>query len=83
MTSRLFRIPAATVLGTLLLASSSLAQTHPAAPQSPYGGATVEDIIARVNDQIITRSDYDRAMFREWPCVTVRLARRRDRGVFK
>ena len=62
MTSRLFRIPAATVLGTLLLASSSLAQTHPAAPQSPYGGATVEDIIARVNDQIITRSDYDRAM---------------------
>jgi peptidyl-prolyl cis-trans isomerase SurA len=62
MTSRLFRIPAATVLGTLLLVSSSLAQTHPAAPQSPYGGATVEDIIARVNDQIITRSDYDRAL---------------------
>ena len=31
-------------------------------PASPYGGTTVEDIIARVNDQIITSSDYDRAM---------------------
>jgi peptidyl-prolyl cis-trans isomerase SurA len=50
------------VFGTLLLASSTLAQTHPAAPESPYGGNTVEDIVARVNDQIITRSDYDRAM---------------------
>jgi peptidyl-prolyl cis-trans isomerase SurA len=39
-----------------------LAQSHPAAPQSPYGGTTVEEIVARVNDQIITRSDYDRAM---------------------
>src|SRR6202000_2160697 len=27
-----------------------------------YGGTVVEDIIARVNDQIITQSDYDRAM---------------------
>jgi sulfur carrier protein ThiS len=50
------------VFTTVLLASSTLAQTHPAAPESPYGGATVEEIIARVNDQIITRSDYDRAM---------------------
>jgi peptidyl-prolyl cis-trans isomerase SurA len=50
------------VFGTLLLASSALAQTHPAAPESPYGGDTVEDIVARVNDQIITQSDYDRAM---------------------
>jgi peptidyl-prolyl cis-trans isomerase SurA len=32
------------------------------APPSPYGGSTVEDILARVNDQIITRSDYDRAL---------------------
>ncbi len=30
--------------------------------QSPYGGTTVEDIIARVNDQIITNSDYNRAL---------------------
>jgi peptidyl-prolyl cis-trans isomerase SurA len=50
------------VFGTLLLASSTLAQTRPAAPESPYGGTTVEEIVARVNDQIITRSDYDRAM---------------------
>jgi peptidyl-prolyl cis-trans isomerase SurA len=62
MTLNLFRTPAAFVFGTLLLASSALAQTHPAAPESPYGGTTVEDIIAQVNDQIITRSDYDRAM---------------------
>jgi len=46
----------------MLLASSALAQTRAAAPQSPYGGVTVEDIVARVNDQIITQSDYDRAM---------------------
>jgi peptidyl-prolyl cis-trans isomerase SurA len=39
-----------------------MAQTHPAASESPYGGTTVEDIVARVNDQIITQSDYDRAM---------------------
>jgi peptidyl-prolyl cis-trans isomerase SurA len=62
MTLRILRISAAFVFGTLLLASSTLAQTRPAAPESPYGGTTVEEIIARVNDQIITRSDYDRAM---------------------
>ena len=62
MTLRILRIPAAFVFGTVLLASSTLAQTHPAAPASPYGGTTVEEIIARVNDQIITSSDYDRAM---------------------
>jgi peptidyl-prolyl cis-trans isomerase SurA len=38
----------------------ALAQNNTAA--SPYGGSVVEDIIARVNDQIITQSDYDRAM---------------------
>jgi peptidyl-prolyl cis-trans isomerase SurA len=62
MTLRILRTPAAFVFGTVLLASSTLAQTRPAAPESPYGGTTVEDIIARVNDQVITRSDYDRAM---------------------
>jgi peptidyl-prolyl cis-trans isomerase SurA len=62
MTLRILRTPAAFVFGTLLLATSTLAQTHPAAPESPYGGTTVEEIVARVNDQIITRSDYDRAM---------------------
>jgi peptidyl-prolyl cis-trans isomerase SurA len=62
MNPRPFRISAAIVFGTSLLAASALAQTHPAAPESPYGGVTVEDIVARVNDQIISHSDYDRAM---------------------
>jgi peptidyl-prolyl cis-trans isomerase SurA len=62
MNLRIFRTPAAFLFSTVLLASYPLAQTtHPAAPESPYGGVTVEEIIARVNDQIITRSDYDRA----------------------
>jgi peptidyl-prolyl cis-trans isomerase SurA len=62
MTLRSLRIPAAFVFGTALLASSALAQTHAPVSQSPYGGVTVEDIVAHVNDQIITQSDYDRAM---------------------
>src|SRR6202167_3730130 len=62
MTLRFLRISAAFVFGTALLASSAWAQTHPAQPQSPYGGVTVEDIVAHVNDRIITQSDYDRAM---------------------
>jgi peptidyl-prolyl cis-trans isomerase SurA len=61
MTLNFLRIPAVTVLSAALLATPALAQTRPAEPSSPYGGVTVEDIIARVNDQIITRSDYDRA----------------------
>ena len=35
---------------------------EPTAQASPFGGTVVEDIVARVNEQIITRSDYDRAM---------------------
>ena len=62
MNLRILCTPAAFVFGTLLLASSTLAQTRPAAPESSTGGTTVEEIVARVNDQIITRSDYDRAM---------------------
>jgi peptidyl-prolyl cis-trans isomerase SurA len=62
MNLRIFHIPAALVIGTMLLASNLCAQTRPTAPQSPYGGVTVEEMVARVNDQIITRSDYERAM---------------------
>jgi peptidyl-prolyl cis-trans isomerase SurA len=64
MTLRPYRISALLVLGTALLSVGAVAQNHPssAAPESPYGGTTVEDILARVNDQIITRSDYDRAL---------------------
>ncbi len=62
MTFRFLRIPAVSVLSTIFFVTSGAAQAHPAQPESPYGGVVVEDIIARVNDQIITRSDYERAM---------------------
>jgi peptidyl-prolyl cis-trans isomerase SurA len=62
MNRRLFRTIAALAFGAMLLASHTLAQTKAAAPQSPYGGETVEEMIARINDQVITRSDYERAM---------------------
>ena len=61
MTPRYLRTLAAFVIPAALLATSALSQARPAVPQSPYGGVTVEDIVARVNDQIITQSDYDRA----------------------
>ena len=62
MTLNLLRIPAFAALTAALLAIPALPQSsRPAEPASPYGGVTVEDIIARINDQIITRSDYNRA----------------------
>jgi peptidyl-prolyl cis-trans isomerase SurA len=62
MTLKFLRIPAAIIFGTALLASPTVLLAQNSTQQSPYGGETVEDIIARVNDQIITRSDYERAM---------------------
>ncbi len=62
MTQRLLSIPAACVTITALLASAALAQTRATAPASPFGGETVAEIVARVNDQVITNMDYDRAM---------------------
>ena len=62
MKFKLIRIPGSLSLAALLLTGYGLAQTKPTAPASPYGGSTVEEIIARVNDQIITKSDYDRAL---------------------
>ena len=62
MTLRFLRTFAAFVFGTVLLVGTTLAQTQANAPESPYGGTVVEEIIARVNDQIITKSDYDRAL---------------------
>ncbi|MGA7341159.1 MAG: peptidylprolyl isomerase [Terracidiphilus sp.] len=57
------RIPAlAALLAGTLIAVALPAQTLSNAPASPYGGVAVEDIIARVNDKIITQSDYDRAL---------------------
>jgi peptidyl-prolyl cis-trans isomerase SurA len=65
MNLRLLRTSVALVValmfGAALLVGPSLAQGQANEPESPYGGTTVEDIIARVNDQIITKSDYDRA----------------------
>jgi peptidyl-prolyl cis-trans isomerase SurA len=46
-------------------ATSKTANQGPYQPQaqaSPFNGAVVEDVVARVNDQIITRSDYQRAL---------------------
>jgi peptidyl-prolyl cis-trans isomerase SurA len=61
---RNFALTPACSLGLLLFATSANAQNQPAsaAPTSPYGGAVVEQAIARVNDQIISSSDYDRTM---------------------
>ncbi|MGB8844701.1 MAG: peptidylprolyl isomerase, partial [Terracidiphilus sp.] len=66
MTPRLLRTFSAFALGTILvaglLAGNALARAQSSEPASPYGGTVAEDIIARVNDQIITSSDYDRAL---------------------
>ncbi len=56
------RMAGVLVFGGALAMGSATAQQLPAEPASPYGGSTVEDIIARVNDQIITDSDYQRAL---------------------
>ena len=61
MTFRFLRTPAAFVFGAMLLTGWLPAQVQQNAPASPYGGSVVEDIVARVNNQIITQSDYDRA----------------------
>jgi len=49
-------------MGAMLLPGFGRAQSQLNELSSPYGGTTVEDIIARVNDQIITQSDYNRAL---------------------
>jgi len=68
MTLRTSLAPALTFFGTVLLVTTTLAQApsaaplHPAPSESPYGGTTVQEVITRVNDQIISRSDYERAL---------------------
>lgn len=65
MILRSLPIPAAFAAGIAFLALPALGQTAkaPAAPaqQSPYQGTVVEEIVARINDQIISKSDYARA----------------------
>lgn len=60
MTFRILRIPGTCLLSAVLLTGFASAQARPSTPASPYGGTTVEEIVARVNDQIITKSDYER-----------------------
>ncbi|MGB0066202.1 MAG: peptidylprolyl isomerase, partial [Terracidiphilus sp.] len=55
-------ISAALALVAFALAAGTLARAQANEPASPYGGTVAEDIIARVNDQIITQSDYNRAL---------------------
>ena len=55
MTLRFFRTPIALSIAAILLAGFAWSQARPASPESPYGGTTVEEIIARVNDRIITQ----------------------------
>ena len=61
MNPKILRIPGAVSLTVILLTGFAFAQARPSTPASPYGGTTVEEIVARVNDQIISKSDYDRA----------------------
>ena len=61
MNLRIVCIPGAVSLSALLLSGFALAQARPSNPESPYGGTTVEEIVARVDDQIISKSDYDRS----------------------
>jgi peptidyl-prolyl cis-trans isomerase SurA len=65
-TSRSLNIPAILILGTILTTAPALAQTGSdaigmATAPAPANDRVVEDIVARVNDQIITQSDFDRA----------------------
>jgi peptidyl-prolyl cis-trans isomerase SurA len=62
MNLRFLSVSSVSVVGAILLAAPTWAQNRPAQSESPYGGVVVEEIIARVNDQIINRSDYDRSM---------------------
>ena len=60
--NKFLSVAMALVLGAALFASPALAQSDFSTIANPYGGQTVEEIIARVNDQIITNSDYNRAL---------------------
>ncbi len=62
MTQRILLFSSACALGALAVCGAVAARAQSGAPASPYGGTSVEQIIARVNDQIITSSDYNRAL---------------------
>ncbi len=58
-------LPAAFAAGIVFVALPALSQTAAKTPapaqESPYQGTVVEEIVARVNDQVISKSDYQRA----------------------
>ena len=64
--SRTFYFPVILILGAGLTAGPVLAQTadksNPPSQEAPSGGTIVEDIVAKINDQIVTQSDYERAL---------------------
>ncbi len=61
MIPRSFRFPSILLVVMAMGSACAVAQTRASTPASPYGGTTVAEIIARVNDQIISSADYDRA----------------------
>ncbi|HYK34365.1 peptidylprolyl isomerase [Alloacidobacterium sp.] len=66
MIYRSLSLPAAFAAGIVFLAVPAIGQTAaktpaPATQASQYQGTVVEEIIARVNDQVISKSDYQRA----------------------
>ena len=62
MNPRFLYSSAALLLGAVLCALPAAAQSQAAQAASPFGGVVVEQIVARVNDQIITQTDYDTAL---------------------
>lgn len=62
MTLKSLSTPATLAFGAVLLAGAATAHSQNGSPSSPYGGNVVERIVARINDQVITQSDYDRAL---------------------
>ncbi|HTZ89853.1 MAG TPA: peptidylprolyl isomerase [Alloacidobacterium sp.] len=66
MICRSLTLPAAFAAGIVFLAIPAFGQTTGKTPASvtqpsPYQGTVVEEIVARVNDQVISKSDYQRA----------------------
>lgn len=67
MISRSLLLPAAFAAGIVFLAIPALGQNSAKTPApapanpSPYQGTVVEEIVARVNDQVIGKSDFQRA----------------------
>ena len=62
MNPRFLCSSAVLLFSAVLCAVPAAAQSQAAPAGSPYGGAVVEQIVARVNDRIITQTDYDRAL---------------------